>query len=564
MVKQIYSRTKKLSCFPFHVVHARGRGWSQRGILSFLLVIFIVQTFGRVLHAQAVYQYSVKEGDRRVYLWVPPDCFHIRGLVVAFENMTELGWLNSPIVRSAAAQECLGVVWIGQGENSALSAEMSPSAGLAFLKMQRDLARVSGFPEIADAAIFPTGHSAHGQFAWNFAQWAPQRTIAAIAVKTVNLPYDLDLHGVPLLYIVGQSTEWPQYYDGRLSNRDFVWSAVRQSALAVRKQRPDAKLAVVVDPGGGHFDWNEKLSRLFALYLRTACAERLPRNWTGAEDRPPVLRTLVFSEGWLIGSGGMKPDLSRPAPVDQYRGDPSDAYWVFDRSLANMIEHIEGDRRPLKLQMLSFEQQGKVLPVAIQGFAALQCKPRVGKNTFQLKPVFLSKIPLQLVGHGQPLGHAQEKIRLHVIFGPIVQIAPYTFRFALRRDAGEYGWIEEEANQTANYRKAVQPARIALPTYPDGRLQQIIFHAIPPQQQSAAMIALHATSSIGLPVRFYVLSGPVVVVGDHLKIVDFPKGGADKIRVLVVAYQLGEPGNGKERAIQAAKPVLQEFTISRS
>jgi hypothetical protein len=51
----------------------------------------------------AVYQYSLLEGDRRVYLWVPPACRNVRGLIVAFKNLTEQRWLEDPTVRRAAS-----------------------------------------------------------------------------------------------------------------------------------------------------------------------------------------------------------------------------------------------------------------------------------------------------------------------------------------------------------------------------------------------------------------------------------------------------------------------------
>lgn len=538
----------------------------RRAIRYSLLVMTLLATgyLNQVAHAAAVYQYSVQEGGRRVYLWVPPACTRVRGLIVAFKNLTEQRWLEDPIVRSAAADECLGVVWIGEGKHSDLNADMGPKAGEAFLKMQRDLARESGFPEIANAPVIATGHSAHGQFAWKFAQWAPQRTIAAIAIKTVPLPEQLNLNGVPLLYIVGQTTEWPEFRDGRLGYRDFFWPVVRRSALALRKQHATARIAVAVDPGGGHFDWNEKLARLLALYIRKACAARLPQQASlNTSDSPLALHPAPFDEGWLLDSGGMRPDQFAPAPVSRYKGEASSAYWVFDRAIARAIEHMQGDRKERKKQMLSFEQDGRALPVAASGFASLKVEPQRDGITFQLHPCFLSHIPSQLVGHGQPLGHAEEAIRLSVTTGPVQQTGPRTFQFVLSREAGQYGWLEEEAAQTRVYRKAVQPARVQLAEVMHGDLQQIHFAPIHGQSKSVGTIALHATSSAGLPVRFYVVSGPVKVLGDHLKIVDFPKGGASSIRVIVVAYQLGREAESGKTAMQAAAQVEQRFVISR-
>jgi len=514
------------------------------------------------LHASATYQYSVLEGDRRVYLWVPPACRNVRGLIVAFKNLTEQRWLEDPIVRGAAGEECLGVVWIGAGRRSGLSADMGPGAGDAFLVMQRDLAKVSGFPEIANAPIIPTGHSAQGQFAWKFAEWAPERTIAAIPIKTVPLPADLDLHGVPLLYIVGQTTEWPQYRDGRIGDRDYFWPVVRRSALALRTADPDALIAVAVDPGGGHFDWSDSLARLLALYIHKACASRLSPP-SASKSEPTPLRALSYQSGWLLDAAGMDPDRFKPAPVANYAGKTGEAYWAFDRETTDAIRRIQGDRVARKKQMLSFNQDGRTLPVAAQGFAALAFEPDSDGITFHLDPTYLASVPAQLVNGGDSLGHADEPIHLGVITGPIVQTGPSTFAFALSRESGTDGWIEEEADQTAEYRKAVQPGKITLKDISTGQPQHIHFDQIPPHKTNRAPIMLHATSDAGLLVHFYVASGPARIDGDRLIITEFPRGGTHQITVIVTAYQPGRAASGTQSTVQQADPVTQQFMITR-
>jgi hypothetical protein len=513
-------------------------------------------------HASATYQYSVLEGDRRVYLWVPPTCTNVRGLIVAFKNLTEQRWLEDPIVRSAASEECLGVVWIGAGKRSDLSADMGPGAGDAFLSMQRDLAQVSGFPEIANAPIIPTGHSAQGQFAWKFAEWAPERTIAAIPIKTVPLPANLDLRGVPLLYIVGQTTEWPQFRDSRIGNRDYFWPVVRRSALAMRTAVSGSLVAVAVDPGGGHFDWSDSLARLLALYIHKACASRLPPP-SAAKSGPPPLRALSYQSGWLLDAAGMDPDRFKPAPVKSYGGKPAEAYWVFDRETAHAIESLQGDRVARKQQMLSFNQDGHTLPVAVQGFAALAFEPDSDGITFHLHPTYLASVPAQLVNGGDALGHADEPIRLGVITGPVAQTGPFTFAIALSREAGVDGWIEEEADQTSEYRKAVQPGKITLKGISTGPQQHIHFDQIPPYKAGRTPIVLHASSDAGLPVRFYVVSGPARIESDRLIVTEFPRGGAPRIPIILTAYQLGRPAGGTQSAVQQADPVTQQFMITR-
>lgn len=507
----------------------------------------------------AVYQYAVHEGGRTVYLWVPPSCRTMRGLLVAFRNLSEPLWLEDPLIRATAASQCVGIVWIGRGKNSALDANMGPGAGEAFLAMQSHLATVSGFPEIANAPIIATGHSAQGQFAWRFAEWAPQRTIAAIPVKTVPLPRDLHLQGVPLLYAVGETTEWPQYRDGsKPGDRDFFWPVVQASATQIRAKAPESRLAVVTDPGGGHFDWSPALARVIATFIRRACELRLPAASRDATIRP-VLKDLPLSGGWLMDARGLQPERFPSAPYTQYRGPKDEAYWVFDQATARAISDTAGDRIVRKHQMLSFEQDGAILPVAKQGFAPLRFEPDADSVTFDLHPVFLGAVPPELVGAGESLGHAPAPIRLRVICGPVRQLGPSRFELAFDRDGDtSEAWIEEEEDGDAQHRKAVQPAKLALPDRSKGAPQKIEFPPIQDRKASAGEILLHATASSGLPVHFFVVSGPAEVDGDRLRLTEVPRGGAPSMEVTVVAYQWGRSG---QNPVAAAAPVTQSFHI---
>lgn len=534
----------------------RGSRWHRALIaLCFVLAFFLPER----AHG-SVYQYSVHEGGRTVYLWVPPSCHTIRGLLVAFRNLSEPLWLEDPLIRTTAAGQCIGIVWIGHGENSALDANMGPGAGEAFLAMQHDLATVSGFPEIANAPIIATGHSAQGQFAWRFAEWAPERTIAAIPIKTIPLPKDLSLGEVPLLYAVGETTEWPQYRDGsKPGDRDFFWPVVQASATHVRAQAPESRLAVVTDPGGGHFDWSPALARAVATFIRRACELRLPAAQPSASTRP-VLKNLPFAEGWLMDARGLQPERFPSAPYAQYRGPKDEAYWVFDKQTATAISSATGDRIVRKHQMLSFEQNGIISQVT-RGFASLVFPPDSDGVTLTLHPVFLDSIPPELVDAGKPLGHSRGPIHLRVICGPIRQLGPQRFELAFDRDDNTHeAWIEEEQDGDARYRKAVQPAKLLLPDRSKGSRQTIVFPPIEDHAASEGEIQLRATATSGLPVHFFVVAGPAEVDGDRMRFSEVPLGGAGSIEVTVVAYQWGSNGAG---AFAAATPVTQSFHIIR-
>jgi hypothetical protein len=510
---------------------------------------------------EAIYQYAVTQAHRTTYLWIPPDCASVRGLIVAFANLTERQWLEDPAVRKVAERQCLGIVWIGPGDESILNADMKPGAGEALQATFRALALVSGFPELEFAPVIPTGHSAHGQFAWRFAQWAPERTIAALPIKTVPFPQDLDLPGIPMLYLVGETTEWPQYRDGRIGDRDFFWPHVRESALRLRQTGSENLIGVATDPGGGHFDWSPADGRLVALFIEKACATRLPRH--SSEPGPVHLRPLKASEGWLADPGGVQPDRWPPRPYAHYQGNVSQAYWFFDREMAEAAARFNGDRVARKHQMLTFEQDGALLPVATQGYASLKFEPEADGITFKLKPAFLPSIPPELVGAGTALGHAESPIHLKVIAGPAEQLAPDTFRIAMRR-GNESGaiWIEEENDGNQEFRKAVQPGKLSIPArLTEGTPQQIYFDPIPDLRPAAAPILLHASSTSGLPVRFFVNYGPARVIGDRLVLDEIPKYARCPIEVEVIAYQWGRQPDKFGPAIKTAEPVSRKFQI---
>ncbi len=515
----------------------------------------------------AVYQYAVQVGERTAYLWIPPDCKYVRGIIMSLSNLTERRWLEDPIIRQAAAEEGLGIVWLGPvpgpsketGKNTALTADMKPGAPEALQQMLKDMAAESGYDELEWAPFIAMGHSANGPFAWNVPNWNAERTIAAIPIKTVPLPA-LHFEGVPLCYIVGETTEWPQYRDGRPGDRDFFWPVVRDSALARRRDSENNLVGVVTDPGGGHFDWSERQARFVALYIHKACKYRLPGK---TQVRGPVkLKRINILSGWLTDTGGMQPDSFSAAPYQQYKGDPKKAYWFFDEETAKAAIAFCGDRRRREKQMLSFEQNGRLLPVAKQGFAALAFQPEQDGISFTVKGGFLTELPPELTGAGSPLGHAPGAISFRVITGPAVQTGSNAFRVQFDR-AGMGGaiWLQEEQAGNEQYRHAVQPGQVNIPAMlKDGAPQDIRFPAIADQKAGISSIALTATAGSGLPVNYYVVAGPAYIEGNRLICTPVPVRSKYPVKITVVAYQWGRT---IAPLYQSAQPVTRVFYLRR-
>ncbi|QEC75174.1 alpha/beta hydrolase family protein [Mucilaginibacter ginsenosidivorax] len=535
-----------------------------RNITLLLLAVFVLVSNCKAQYRPEdhVYQYSVKVGTRNAYLWIPPNCKQLNGVIVSLANLLERNWLEDPFIRRTAAEIGLGIIWIGPAQrgDQSLTADMKPGMENIFQQMMDDLALQSGYLELKTAPVIPMGHSANGHFAWTFANALPERTIACIPVKTIPLPDSLKFSGIPLCYVVGETTEWPQYRvpdpATKPGDRDFYWPVVKQTALALRSQDSDNLVGVVTDPGGGHFDWSARLAKFIALYIRKACQYRLPQPGQSA------LNPIERSSGWLTGTGGMEKDEFLPAPYKSFKGNSANAYWFFDQETAVAAMRFEGDRVKRKRQMITFIQDDQLLPVAKLGFAALGFEPGQDGVSFQLKGGFLSEMPPELIGGGQKLGHAAGAISFRVITGPAIQTGASSFRLQFDRSGmGGDLWIQEENAGDAEYRHAVQPGKMAIPAkLTTGKPQKITFQKIQDVKYGTKELALHATSDSALPVDYYIISGPAYVKNSVIKFTPIPVKSKYPVKIKVVAYQWGRV---TAPLYQSAEPVEQTFYVTR-
>ncbi|MEO6521781.1 MAG: hypothetical protein ABIN91_08885 [Mucilaginibacter sp.] len=507
-----------------------------------------------------VYQYAAKVGTRTAYLWIPPTCGHVKGVIVSLANLLERNWLEDPLIRQTATDNGLGIIWIGAAQrgDQTLTADMKPGMELVFQQMLNDLAAQSGYTELKSTPVIPMGHSANGHFAWTFANAFPNRTIACIPVKTVPLPDTLKFKNIPLCYVVAQTTEWPQYRvpdpATKPGDRDFYWPVVRQTALKLRAKSNDNLIGVVTDPGGGHFDWNENLARFIALFISKACKYRLPDDGSGG------LKPVTKQGGWLTDTKGMNPDEFLPAPFALFKGRAADSYWFFDKETAQAATAFEGDRVDRKKQMPTFVQYGKPLPVAKLGYAALKFQPDTDGLSFNVKGDFLTELPPELIGAGTKLGHADVPTRFRVITGPAVQTGPYLFKLQFDR-AGMGGelWLQEDAAGDKEYRHATQPGMMRIPArLTDGKPQTITFDKLPDTKRSAKQLRLAGRADSGLPVGYYVVAGPAYIENGILYFTPIPIKSEYPVMVTVVCYQWGSSIQPLNRS---AEPVERSFYL---
>jgi hypothetical protein len=148
-----------------------------------------------------------------------------------------------------------------------------------------------------------------------------------------------------------------------------------------------------------------------------------------------------------------------------------------------------------------------------------------------------------------------------------MQVGPDTFQVAarsgglLRQGLPWEPWILAYTPGDATYRSADRPAHILIDIRnKKGDPQTISFPAIADVPTSTKTIPLKAHASSGLPVQFYVESGPAVVEGYHLRLLPIPPRVHYPVRVIVSAYQWGRQG---VHPIQTAGPETHEFFIQR-
>lgn len=120
-----------------------------------------------------------------------------------------------------------------KGDTGGQYYEAEKWAGGVFLEALKKLAVESKHPEIADAPIAFWGHSAGGQFNFNFANWKPERTVAFVVNKGAYYGDTIRpaTRKVPALWILGcKDTDirvkniTAKYEDGRKSGA--LWALV--------------------------------------------------------------------------------------------------------------------------------------------------------------------------------------------------------------------------------------------------------------------------------------------------------------------------------------------------
>jgi hypothetical protein len=166
------------------------------------------------------------------------------------------------------------------------------------------------------------------------------------------------------------------------------------------------------------------------------------------------------------------------------------------------------------------------------------------------------------------LSHSDAPIQYRVNSGGVTQVGPDTFRICPRA-----GPILPQGNPWEptlvayspgddKFRPAEHPIHINVNIVnKDGGAQTLDFKKIPDQSvMNLQPIQLSAKASSGLPVQYFMVSGPAAIQGDTLTFEKIPVRAKFPVHVMVAAFQWGRSVDPK---VQSAGPVTQEFLIQK-
>jgi hypothetical protein len=507
---------------------------------------------------------------RRAFLWIPPECRQVRAVVVGQHNMLEEGIFEHPAFRRELARLGMAEVWIVPQVDCVF--QFDKGAGERFTAMMAALAKESGYRELEFAPIVPIGHSACASYPWNFAAWNPGRTLAILSV-----------HGdAPLTPMTGSGRPNPGWGDrtidgvpGLMVMGEYEWLEGRLApALEFRQKHLKVPLAVLAEPGRGHFDGGDRLVDFLALFIRKAAEARLPAEMP--QDQAPVLKPVDPATGWLVERWHLnQPRQCPPAPYGKYAGDPKEAFWAFDEETARAIQDYQAGQVGKKPQLLGYVQDGKTLPQRdTHPQVTLPFKPQPDGVSFTLDTTFLDRVEdgsknlarWTQLPVGTPLGHATGggPIVLSRITGPVLQTGPKTFAYNLNRTASVTDrrngdlWLLATHPGDDQYKSMVQQALMTVRPNLEGADQQITFPPIPDQPEGTPSVQLAATADSGLPVRYYVREGPAEIQGNNLVFTAIPPRAKFPVAVTVVAWQYGRSTDPK---VKTAAMVERKFSI---
>jgi len=499
------------------------------------------------------------------YLWIPPECTKVRGVIILGANVPEQWFGGHPEIRAACAEQGLAILFscpsarlqaVDKADPKFLSNVDKCRLNVTFhQQILNALAKESGYSELSTVPWLPIGESMSLLLVSHLTQGAPEHCIAGIWVK--DAPFGNATPSVPMLAACGTGAEWDfPKHDAferwrEMATTDWTNCLNRRAAL------PEWPGSLLIEAGSAHFSVTDPMIHLIAQYIRAACKARLANNGS------PTLRSVDLKSGYVAGLTVPGATPLKPKPYADCTMQEKNLPWYFDKESAQAAYDLAQVNWNANTQIAAFsDPQGNPIPYNTRGIVDITPVMEADGITFTANAVFLDKLPEGCVKAGTSLTHVTGNPSVEWLRGPVIPLSNNQFQLALDRSANLSGGEQNPLLRTiaqgdSDHRLCVAPAQLHIPVNKTGKPQKISFESIANQHIGTKEVQLHATSDSGLPVRFFVRAGPAVIQENKLFFKDVPAGGVTTIPVTVVAWQWGNAFT------QTALPVEQTFRLMK-
>jgi hypothetical protein len=325
-------------------------------------------------------------------------------------------------------------------------------------------------------------------------------------------------------------------------------------------KHPNSVISLFADAGHGHFDYSDEMIKYVCMFIEKAAQKRLPRSSTLSKTNK--LKVIKPTDGWLMDRWH-KDSLPNavPAPYTKYLGNKRIASWVFDKEMADVTEQFYSTARKKLNQHIGFKQNGEILqPDKTHANYQLKFIPLNDGISFRLSAFFSDTSRIK-----PATGFAKTPLLIDRICGPVKKIDDTTFQISFYRMGFNNSkrsndiWLLAHNKGDDAFKSIIQQINMHFPLMnKDGEVQKINFPFISNQKLDVKSIQLKGTSTMGLPVTYYVKEGPAYISGNKLFFTQIPAKAKYPVKITVVAWQYGVAGK-----IQSATPCEQSFFITQ-
>lgn len=342
----------------------------------------------------------------------------------------------------------------------------------------------------------------------------------------------------------------------------------------------------------GHFNAMPRALHILAMFIDKACAARLPDVYPTDPNVKPVLKSLDFTKGWLVDQNffNAKDTIKyhKPAPYNQFTGNKKGTEWYFDEELARTCEQValsdyfkkveqftilklDGTPDTLfeavysyhKNDGIKFMDSTNIMKLTVSSFDKpwpIDTAYLNTKDSLKVPMKLSTKVLLDTSVTSLPITNLPVKTRCNS--SCFKDLGNLTFKLRFSRfspSAGGYTQSYVSLYKEGNDTVAASLRNVRIDRTQSSLLglksQFITFPHVNNIDVNTRSLTLKATASSGLPVEYFVRSGPAVIVGNQLVITQLDESAKFPIPISVGAYQVGT--TGATTGIYAAPTIYQ-------